>query len=191
MDLIPVTDLKQWAYCPRVVYYHHVMPAPPKPTYKMKEGLAAQEMIESLEMRRKLREYGLDTARRRFGLWLENEELGLSGKIDLLLEAPEEIAVVDFKLTSGEPGRNHRLQLAGYSLLAEAACGRPARRAFLYRIPDNRIFVEPVAEELRNAVKAAVAGIRETGESQLCPEPTEIRGRCEECEFANYCADIW
>ena len=191
MDLIPVTDLKQWAYCPRVVYYHRVMPAPPKPTYKMKEGLAAQEMIESLEMRRKLREYGLDTARRRFGLWLDNQELGLSGKIDLLLEAPEEIAVVDFKLTSGEPGQNHRLQLAGYSLLAESAYGRPARRAFLYRIPDSRIFVEPVTEELRRAVEAAVIGIRKTGQSQLCPEPTDVRGRCVECEFANYCADIW
>ena len=191
MDLIPVTDLKQWAYCPRVVYYHHVMPAPPKPTYKMKEGLAAQEMIENLEMRRKLREYGLDAARRRFGLWLDNQELGLSGKIDLLLEAPEEIAVVDFKLTSGEPGQNHRIQLAGYSLLAESACGLPARRAFLYRIPDNRIFVEPVTEELRRAVKAAVVGIRETGQSQLCPSPTDVRGRCVECEFANYCADIW
>jgi CRISPR-associated exonuclease Cas4 len=191
MDLIPVTDLKQWAYCPRVVYYHHVMPAPPKPTYKMKEGLAAQEMIESLETRRKLREYGLDAARRRFGLWLEDQELGLSGKIDLLLEAPEEIAVVDFKLTSGEPGQNHRLQLAGYSLLAESACALPARRAFLYRIPDNRIFVEPMTEELRRAVKAAVIGIRKTGQSQLCPEPTDVRGRCVECEFANYCADIW
>jgi len=119
MDLIPITDLKQWAYCPRVVYYHHVMPASAKPTYKMREGLAAQEMIEGLEMRRKLREYGLEAARRRFGVWLENQELGLSGKIDLLLEGPEEIAVVDFKLTSGEPGQNHRIQLAGYSLLGE------------------------------------------------------------------------
>ena len=191
MDLIPVTDLKQWAYCPRVVYYHRVMPAPARPTYKMKEGLAAQDLIESLETRRKLREYRLDGARRRFGLWLENKELGLAGKIDLLLEAEDEIAVVDFKLTSGEPGRNHRVQLAGYSLLAEAAFGLPARRAFLYRIPDNRIFSEPVTEELRQAVNTAVVDIRRTGESQWCPEPTEVRGRCVECEFANYCADVW
>lgn len=191
MDLIPVTDLKQWAYCPRVVYYHRVMPAPPRPTYKMKEGLAAQELIESLEMRRKLREYGLDKAERRFGIWLENRELGLSGKIDLLLEAAEEIAVVDFKLTSGEPGQNHQAQLAGYSLLAEAAFGLPARRAFLFRIPDNRIFAEPVTEVLRLAVKTAVADIRRTGDEQWCPEPTEVRGRCVECEFANYCADVW
>jgi len=191
MDLIPVTDLKQWAYCPRVVYYHRVMPAPPRPTYKMKEGLAAQDLIESLETRRKLLEYDLDSARRRFGLWLDNKDLGLAGKIDLLLEAKDEIAVVDFKLTSGEPGRNHRVQLAGYSLLAEAAFGLPARRAFLYRIPDNRIFSEPVTEELRQAVNTAVVDIRRTGESQWCPAPTEVRGRCVECEFANYCGDVW
>ena len=191
MDLISVTDLKQWAYCARVVYYHRVMPAPARPTYKMKEGLAAQDLIESLETRRKLREYGLDGARRRFGLWLKNEGLGLAGKIDLLLETDDEIAVVDFKLTSGEPGRNHRVQLAGYSLLAEAASGLPARQAFLYRIPDDRIFAEPVTEELRQAVNTAVVDIRRTGESQWCPEPTEVRGRCVECEFANYCGDVW
>lgn len=191
MDLIPVTDLKQWAYCPRVVYYHRVTPAPPHPTYKMREGLAAQELIESLETRRKLREYGLDGAQRRFGLWLDNKELGLAGKIDLLLVAKDEIAVVDFKLTSEEPRQNHRLQLAGYSLLAEAAMELPAHRGFLYRIPDNRIFAEPVTEELRHAVTAAVADIRKTGDAQLCPEPTDVRGRCVECEFANYCADVW
>jgi CRISPR-associated exonuclease Cas4 len=191
MDLISVTDLKQWAYCPRVVYYHRVMPAPPRPTYKMREGQAAQDLIENLETRRTLREYDLDDARRRFGLWLDNKDLGLAGKIDLLLEAKDEIAVVDFKLTSGEPGQNHRLQLAGYSLLAEAALGMTARRAFLYRIPDNRIFPEPVTEQLRKAVKTAVADIRRTGDTQFCPEPTEVRGRCVECEFANYCADVW
>lgn len=191
MGLLPVTDLKQWAYCPRVVYYHRVMPAQVQPTYKMSEGLAAQEVIESLETRRKLREYGFEDARRRFGLWLESKELGLTGKIDLLLEAEDQVAVVDFKLTSGEPGQNHRLQLAGYSMLVETALRMPARRAFLYRIPDNRIFVEPVTEELRRAVRTAVASIRIVGESQLCPEPTEVRNRCVECEFANYCADVW
>ena len=191
MDLIPVTDLKQWAYCPRVVYYRHVMPAAAHPTFKMREGLAAQGMIESLEMRRKLREYGLEAAQRRFSVWLEEDELGLSGKIDLLLEAAEEIAVVDFKLTSGEPGRNHHIQLGGYSLLAEAAYGKATRQAFLYRIPDSRIFAEPMTEERRRAVKTAVADIRMMGQSQLCPEPTEVRGRCVECEFANYCADVW
>lgn len=191
MGLIPVTDLKQWAYCARIVYYNRVMPGTGKATYKMREAIAAQELIEGLEMRRSLLEYGLESAERRFGVWLSDERLGLSGKLDLVLRATEEVAVVDFKLTSGQPGENHRMQLAGYCMLAEAVYGAPGRRAFMYRIPDNRVFAIEITRELRDSVEAAIDAIKQVGETQLCPEPTTVRGRCVECEFANYCADIW
>ena len=191
MDLIPVTDLKQWAYCQRIVYYHRVMPATGKPTFKMREAIAAQDLIESLEMRRGLQGYGLESARRRFNVWLSDIELGLSGKADLVLEAAERVAIVDFKLTGGEVGENHRMQLAGYSMLAEAAYGVPASVAFLYRIPDNQVFGIEITSELRRRVTLAVAEIREITETQLCPPPTSVRGRCVECEYANYCGDIW
>src|SRR5260370_35608320 len=123
------------------------MPGLGKPKYKMTEAVMAQELTESLEMRRGLTQYGLENARRRFNVWLRDERLGLSGKLDLLLEAPEEAAVVDFKLTSGDLGENQRMQLAGYCLLAEAACGVPARRGFVYRIPDNRGVAVCITEE--------------------------------------------
>jgi CRISPR-associated exonuclease Cas4 len=179
VELIPVTD------------YHRVMPAVGKPTFKMKEAVAAQDLVESLEMRRGLEAYGLDGAQRRFNVWLSDEALGLSGKADLLLEAPGRVAVVDFKLTSGELGDNHRAQLAGYSMLAEAVLGVRAERAFVYRIPDNRIFAVEITAELRGEVLAAVDAIRKMCEVQWWPPPTPVRGRCVECEFANYCADVW
>ena len=84
---------------------HRVFPAANagvgKQTYKMGEGKAAQDMVEQLEMRRTLREYGLEGAVRKFGVWLENDDLGLTGKLDLLLEMATEAAIVEFKLTSG------------------------------------------------------------------------------------------
>jgi CRISPR-associated exonuclease Cas4 len=191
LSLIPVTDLKQWTYCERIVYYHRVLPAIGKPTFKMREALAAQDLIEALEMRRNLDRYGLDGARRRFSVWLSDESLGLSGKADLLLEARDQVAVVDFKLTSGEVGDNHRAQLTGYSLLAEAACGLPARVAFLYRIPDNRVFPVEITASLRQGVLTSIAAIRAMAEVQVCPPATAVRARCRECEFANYCGDVW
>jgi CRISPR-associated exonuclease Cas4 len=83
------------------------------------------------------------------------------------------------------------MQLAGYSMLAEAAYGVPASLAFLYRIPDNHVFAVEITNELRRAVTLADAEIREIAETQLCPPPTGVRGPCVECEYANYCADIW
>jgi CRISPR-associated exonuclease Cas4 len=186
-----VTDLKQWAYCPRIVYYQHRLPGIGKQTYKMSEGKAAQEMIEQLEMRRTLREYGLEGAMRKFGVWLESEKLGLAGKMDLVLEMVDEAAPVEFKLTSGDVGRNHRLQLAGYSFLVEAELGKQVNRAFVYRIPDGRVFTISIDESLRREARDAMDEIRRMISEGCLPEPTDVRKRCEECEYANYCGDIW
>ncbi|HET8549873.1 MAG TPA: PD-(D/E)XK nuclease family protein, partial [Bryobacteraceae bacterium] len=139
-DLIPVTDLKQWAYCPRIVYYHRVLGDVARPTFKMREAVAAQDLIERLEFRRGLRAYGLEAARRVFARWFSDPRLGLSGKVDLLLATETEVAPVDFKLTSAEVGENHRMQLTAYVMLAEAGTGLRGRHAFVYRIPDNRVF---------------------------------------------------
>jgi len=191
MDLLPVTELRQWSYCPRVVYYHLTMPGAGRSTFKMEEGLRAQDLIESLEMRRTLREYGMADAERQFGVWLSDEEAGLSGKVDLLLRGERTAAVVDFKLTSGEMGENHRMQLAGYAVLVEKVLGLAVPVTFLFRIPDNKVIAVAVTEELRGRVAAAVGAIRGMRESQEMPDATAVRGRCGECEYANYCGDVW
>jgi len=189
--LVRVTDLKQWAYCGRIVYYQWVMPGAGKPTYKMEEGRLAQEMVEKLEVRRTLGRYGLEGAKRELGVWMTDEGVGLTGKTDLLLVGEGVGSVVEFKLTSGEPGENHRLQLAGYAMLAEAVRGLRVERAFLYRIPDEKVFVIEVGEEMRGRVREAVRRIREVREREWLPGPTAVRKRCEECEYANYCGDVW
>ena len=98
---------------------------------------------------------------------------------------------MEFKLTSGEVGHNHRLQLAGYTLLVEAEMGKAVKHGFVYRIPDGRVFPVPIDEGLRREVRQAGHDIREAISAGLLPEPTEQRKRCEECEYANYCGDVW
>ena len=191
MSPVLATDLKQWVYCPRIVYYRIVMPGAGKPTYKMEEGRRAQESIESLELRRTLARYGFEKARRRFAVWLSDEGLGLAGKIDLLLDENGEGAVVDFKLTSGEPGENHRAQLTGYAVLAERGLGLRVDRCFLVRIPDSRVFEIEIREADRVRICEMVSEIRRSMETEVLPAPTAVRGRCRECEYQNFCGDVW
>jgi len=191
MELIPVVELRQWTYCPRVVYYHLTMQGAGRATYKMEEGLRAQELVENLEMRRTLREYGLTDAQREFGVWLKDQELGLTGKLDLLLRGEKKAAVVDFKLTSGEVGENHRVQLGGYALLAEAALGLEVPVAFIYRIPDNGVFPVEIDEALKERVVRTAGAIREMKLREELPDATSVRARCVECEYANFCGDVW
>jgi CRISPR-associated exonuclease Cas4 len=192
-DLIRLTDLKNWAYCPRVVYYHRLLPEAAPMTGKMRSGLGAQELIEKLELRRTLDRYNFAGAERVFGRWLSDEALGLSGRVDLILvrEETRDAAVVDYKLTSGDPGDNHLLQVHGYALLVERAYRVTVDQAFLYRIPDERVFVIPIEKMGRERVVSAIEEIRNMIAEQLLPPPTPVRSKCADCEFANYCGDVW
>jgi CRISPR/Cas system-associated exonuclease Cas4 (RecB family) len=79
-----VTDLKQFAYCPRVVYYSYCLPLIRPTTYKMQAGQEAHLEEEGREQRRSLRAYGLEEGERTFNLWLQSSELGLRGRMDMV-----------------------------------------------------------------------------------------------------------
>ena len=111
---LTVTDLKQWVYCPRIPYYHHVMPVEIARTYKMQRGRDVEAAVEAMEKRRGFRRYGLERGERRFGVWLHSAALGLSGKLDLLIITEDACYPVDFKDTEGGVRYNHRIQLAAY-----------------------------------------------------------------------------
>ncbi len=60
---------------------------------------------------------------RQFGVWLSDEAAWAFGQDGFGAAEERTAAVVDFKLTSGEPGENHRMQLAGYAMLVERRTG--------------------------------------------------------------------
>ena len=188
---LTVTDLKQWVYCPRIPYYHHVMPVEIARTYKMQRGRDVEAAVEAMEKRRGFRRYGLERGERRFGVWLHSSALGLSGKLDLLIVTEDACYPVDFKDTEGGVRYNHRIQLAAYSLLVEENLGRRVPIAFVYLVPSRQLVTVPVGAKEREEVARAIAEMRRVIEQENMPGPTPVRARCVACEFRNYCADIW
>jgi len=188
---ITATDLKQWAYCPRIPFYHHVLPVRPAPTYKMARGKDIQGAVEALERRRGFRNYGMREGERRFGVWLHSDRLGLSGKLDLIILTADACYPVDFKDTTGGARRNHRIQLAAYAFLAEEAFERTVPDGFIYLVPEKRIVAIGLTEGDREEARHALADMRRMIEREELPSPTTVRSRCSACEFQNYCGDIW
>ncbi|MDX2180971.1 MAG: CRISPR-associated protein Cas4 [Bryobacteraceae bacterium] len=189
--LVTAGEIKNWFYCQRVVYYRRKMAEASQATFKMEEALRAQDLIERLETRRTLAAYSVEDYERRFGIWLSSPEIGASGKLDLLLIGPSEAIPVDFKLTAGDPGENLRMQLALYAALVADRLGLPVRRGFLYRIPDDRLFEVRLGPDVQAQAVAAVEEVRRMEEEDFLPEPTPVRRRCTDCEYANFCGDIW
>jgi CRISPR-associated exonuclease Cas4 len=186
-----VNDLKQWDYCPRIVFYNTVMPVTRKSTIKMERGKEIEIKLDALEARRTLRRYRLAEGERRFHVWLNSPVLGMSGKLDLLIVTPEACYPVDFKYTRDRPRRNHIMQLAAYALLVEDAMRVPVPMAFVYLTPSDQLIRINVTERLKELVLARLASIRQMVQEAILPEPTPARARCEECEFRNYCGDIF
>ena len=136
-----VTDLKQWVYCPRILYYSMCLPDVRPITYKMTAGIEAGKNEEGREGRRNLRAYGLTQGCREFNVALVSDRYGLRGLVDMVIwiETPEagEVIPVDYKLSS-IPGEHFKMQVMAYGLMLEEVSGLPARRGYLYEIPKRR-----------------------------------------------------
>jgi len=117
--------------------------------------------------------------------------LGLSGKLDLLIESPLGLFPVDFKASERDVHPNHITQLCGYALLLEEKFGRKGERGFVFLIPREEIVPVDLTEERKTACRSMLREIREAIRDEALPGPTELRAHCENCEYANYCSDIF
>jgi len=189
--LLTVADVKQFAYCPRIFYFLNVQPMRPPATGLMQRGKRLQAEFERLEPRRVLSRYGLEEARRHFSLTLTDSELGLSGMADLLLEAPDRLAVVEFKASGGALAENHRLQLAAYAMLAECHFGKPCPIGFVVFVDRGQMEEFALDQAIRDLTRERLSQMRALLQTADFPLPTPVRARCTNCEFRNFCGDIF
>ena len=194
--LLEVTDLKQWASCPRIVFYRYCLPRIRPMTFLMEEGIRRQREEDEREERRSLRTYGLEVGERFPHLALSSPTLGLTGRIDLAIATPSRTApgaeaiVVDYKHSERRAGPHFKLQLAAYALLLEEAWGLPVRRAFLYSIPLRKAEMVSITARLRQKVSETSALIRQMLDREVLPGPPASQARCLTCEFRRFCNDV-
>lgn len=188
-----VTDLKQWAYCHRILYYYTCLPDVRPVTYKMEAGTEAGKIEEQREARRSLRAYGLSTGRREFNVAVESARLGLRGEVDMVIWVEDlksdEVIPVDYKL-SKITGEHFKLQLAAYGIMLEEMSGIPAKRAYLYSIPSRKAEKINLDGRLREKLMKALDEMHRMLYREAMPEPTRQVSKCIACEFRLFCNDV-
>jgi len=192
--IFTVTDLKQYAYCPRVVFYTYCLPLLRPTTYKMEAGSAAHEKAGQREQRRTLAAYGLEEGERHFDVWVESPILGLRGRIDLVVEVGvgegREWIPVEYKQTRRRAGPHIRRQLAAYGMMLEETWGGTVRRGFTYSLLTRKVEEIALTERLRREVREVAAAMREMVERETMPDPPQSRRPCINCEFRRFCNDV-
>jgi len=194
--LLEVTDLKQYTYCPRIVFYRYCLPRVRPVTFTMEEGIRSHQEEDLREERRSLRNYNLTEGERAFHLSLQSTRLGLTGRIDLAIATPSRTAshaegiVVEFKLTEQKAGAHFKLQLAAYALLLEEAWAMPVKRAFMYSISLRKAEPVSITPQLRHKVIQTVSQIRQIVDNEIMPPPPDSLRPCVTCEFRRFCNDV-
>jgi CRISPR-associated exonuclease Cas4 len=190
--LLEVTDLKQWRTCQRVVFYRYCLPHIRPVTGKMEEGILEHRAELQREVRRSLRSYGLEAGERQIDVLLRSVELGLIGRLDLLVVLPDgaEGVIVEHKLSHRTIGPHVKVQLAGYALLVETLWGINVSRGFVYQIPLRRATEVSITPRLKKQVQTTITAIRAMVEAEQMPAPPTKRGICVSCEFRRFCNDV-
>ncbi|MFN7037139.1 MAG: CRISPR-associated protein Cas4 [Bellilinea sp.] len=188
-----VTDLKQWMYCRRILYYLSCLPDVRPTTYLMEVGREQGKAEESRELRRALHRYGLENGRREFGVRLSSARLGLRGVVDMVIwlddREPPEALPVDFKF-SQKVGAHVELQLIAYGMLLEEVTGRRSPRGFIYEIPLRRAVEVPFSAALRRKFERELAEMQSVLRSEQMPRPAKKISQCVVCEFRRFCNDV-
>ncbi len=191
---LTVSDLRQYEYCPRKVYFTHCLgfSRGKHITYKMQEGTLEHLRVRDLEERRTLKSYGLVEGERLFEVKFYSDKLKLTGLLDMVLLSSGEAIPVEYKNSlAGRVGEDHKLQLCAYALLIEERWQVPVKRAFVHFIQLKRSVRVKLDTALRAKTLQRLEDIGKMVTGETMPDATPVRARCTDCEMRNFCPDIW
>ncbi|PJF42783.1 MAG: CRISPR-associated protein Cas4 [Phototrophicales bacterium] len=188
-EYFTVTDLKQYIYCPRILYYHTFLANIRPMTYKMEAGIEAHRSEPKRALRRNMGLAEETIMARYFDLILTSDRLGLSAQIDEVIELTDELIPIDYKLAK-RIGYHFKIQLCAYALLLEEHFQLKVKHGFLYLILRRQAEEILIDSKLRYSVQRALADMAAIRASEAMPPATKFRKRCIDCEFRKFCNDV-
>lgn len=188
-----VLELFMFSYCPREFYFSRKLGYAPPPLKKMEFAKRQHEREEERCERRKS-VYGIqrdNISTILHDLSLRDEELGLYGKVDVVLKLISgELIPVEVKYSNlNKITKPWRKQLIAYAVLLERSLGTKINRGLIYILPSRHVFWLRIYPEDRAELKKDIQRMREIVSSDSIPIPVN-QEKCGYCEFYRYCKRI-
>jgi len=189
--VITPAELRQYHYCPRIVFYERCTPVRRRETRRMQYGREAHDAETALEGQRSLQRYGLHEGQRECNVRMLSTQLELNGIADLVVTVGAEVYPVEFKDSTREPDLGHQMQLCAYGLLLEDTRQVQSPRGFWHSTRTRETYVVEFDPKLRKRTLKAIQDINSFIRAERCPEPTSQVAKCLECELRNFCGDVF
>lgn len=185
-----VENIKQYLYCPRIVFFERCLPGIRPRTFAMDVGHEDHIEARRNARRRLMPDREFDGAERTFDVDIIDMELHLRGRLDEVIVTRQGEAIpVEYK-AARKITPTHRIQVAAYALLLERQSGTAVGQAYIYLIPTRKTHLLPITREDTAAVERVLVSLQTMIAHECMPEPTAIRARCNVCEFRRFCNDV-
>ncbi|MBN1800682.1 MAG: CRISPR-associated protein Cas4 [Candidatus Lokiarchaeota archaeon] len=183
--LVGTEDVRQYAYCHRILYFRHVLRAPMLKTYKMEYGQKKHEELQKMK-----NSTSEEYSQKYYNVFLTDADLGLLGLIDYFEYDGNAAFPVEIKSGNVPPnGLNfsHKLQVVAQAILIEKNFDFAVTKARIYYIKDQQVVDYELAIDDKMDCIEVVRKIQKLLKSEAIPLPTEDKGKCVDCECRKYC----
>lgn len=179
----------QYLYCPRFIYFEHVLTIPQyeEKNYKVMRGRQLHD--ERLERNKNYLRKRLGVINRHDDQYLTNGLL--RGRVDEVLELGDgSMAPLDYKFAVYEDKlyKTYQTQLYCYAWLIEDNFGKPVNRGFVvYTRSQNQVVEVIIQEENKTDVQKAAREIAKIIDENIFPKATPDKRKCLSCTYRNIC----
>lgn len=186
---ITPSEIIQYLYCPRFVYFEKVLGIPQfeEKSYKAMRGRHLHE-----DKKRMNKEY----LRKKLGVIEKYQEQYLTNRVlrgivdEVLLLDDGTAAPLDYKFAEYKDKvfNTYKTQLACYAWLIEDNFGRSVNRGYLvYTRSKSKLVAVELDEAFKKGVKEKAQAVVQIIEKNHFPKATRYKKRCPECTYRNIC----
>jgi CRISPR-associated exonuclease Cas4 len=181
-------EIRQFAYCKRILYFRYVIRAPMYRSYKMEYGVKKHEKLQNVADKSKE-----NFCHKYYNVYLTDAQLGLVGLIDYFEFDGKEAYPVEIKTGNIPPEgleNAHRLQIAAQAMLIESNFDFLVKRARVFYSKNNEYVDYEIKVDDKLRVLELIDEILHMLEDEKIPEPTKDTGKCTDCECRKFCNNI-
>ncbi|MDD2974355.1 MAG: CRISPR-associated protein Cas4 [Aliarcobacter cryaerophilus] len=189
MYKLPIHLIRQYLFCPRVVYFLEVLSIPKVSPIWVKEGENYHKSQEKLFKKRTLARFKLENASFWQNVNLSYSDLNFYGICDALIISDTNIYPVEIKLHGQKPTKAQKMQLIAYGVLAEKIYKKDFNLGFISFEKNAKTVPINVNNDMKQEVQKIVNEIINLIKSEKLPYSNAEDEKCTQCEFLNYCND--
>ncbi|MFB3897694.1 MAG: CRISPR-associated protein Cas4 [bacterium] len=188
--IIP-SDVVEYSYCPRFIYFERVLMIPQHEENRYKVIVGRELHKERTEQNQEYLRKKLGVIDKQTNVWMASEQLHLKGEVDEVLFLDDGTAApLDYKYAewSGKIYQSNRIQSILYALLIQENFHKPVTRGFLiYVRSKNHLEILQFTEAAFEFAKETICDIITIIQRAKFPKRTKWTTRCADCCYKNIC----